>query len=104
MSSRDDSPLLRHAPATVQGRYLVVPPHAGVARHHFFGFHGQAQTAEVMADAFSGSVPDDDWLVVSVQALNIHYAGRNQEVPFQHEQRLLRLMHERTHKTFRVFK
>ena len=80
MSSRDDSPLLRHAPATVQGRYLVVPPHTGVARHHFFGFHGQAQTAEVMADAFSGSVPDDDWLVVSVQALNIHYAGRNQEV------------------------
>lgn len=80
MPSRDDSPLLRHAPATVQGRYLVVPPRAGVPRHHFFGFHGQAQTAEAMVEAFVGSVPEEDWLVVSVQALNTHYAGRNQDV------------------------
>ncbi len=80
MSTEGDAPLLRHAPATVQGRYLVKPPRASVAKHHWIGFHGQAQSAENMLDTFTRSVPGDDWLVVSVQALNQHYAGRSQDV------------------------
>lgn len=78
--SEGETPLLRHAPAVVQGRYLVRPPREGVTKHHWIGFHGQAQTADVMLDAFMRSVPGDDWLVVSVQALNLFYAARNQNV------------------------
>ncbi|MEO5988191.1 MAG: hypothetical protein ABIU54_00520 [Candidatus Eisenbacteria bacterium] len=80
MSSADDTPLLRHAPATVQGRYRIRPVRASPAKHHWIGFHGQAQTAEAVLDAFAASVPTDDWLVVSVQALNLFYAGRNRDV------------------------
>ncbi len=80
MSSKHVPALLRHAPATVQGRYVVRAPGAGAAAHHFIGFHGQGQTAEEMLAAFADSVPGDDWLVVSVQGLNTHYAGRNQAV------------------------
>jgi predicted esterase len=75
----EDARLLRHATAPVQGRYLVRPPR-GAARHHFIGFHGYAQNAEAMFDAFAGSVPGDEWLVVSVQALHPFYAGREQLV------------------------
>lgn len=74
-----DAPLLRHATAPIQGRYLVHPPR-GPVRHQFIGFHGYAQTAEVMLDAFARSVPGDDWLVVSVQALHPFYAGRSRQV------------------------
>ncbi len=80
MSSPDSSPLLRHASATTSGRYLVRPPRAGAAKHHMIGFHGYAQTAEAVLDVFARSVPGDDWLVVSVQALHLFYVGRGTEV------------------------
>ncbi len=80
MPSADETPLLRHAPATVQGRYLARPPRAGTARHHWIGFHGYAQTAEAMLEAFASCVPGDDWLVVSVQALHPFYVGSSNVV------------------------
>lgn len=71
--------LVRHAPATVEGRYLVRPAR-GEARHHWIGFHGQSQTAESLLEAFEASAPGDDWLVASVQALHPYYTSRGQQV------------------------
>ena len=70
------SPLVRHAPATVHGRYLVRPPApqpgatAKAAAPWLIGFHGQAQSAAVMLEPFVQAAPSDHWLVASVQALH----------------------------------
>lgn len=79
MSETPATPLVRFATAPVQGRFVVRPPR-GAAAHHLIGFHGYAQTAEDMAQAFARSVPGEDWLVVSVQALHPFYAGRTRNV------------------------
>lgn len=80
MPDSSDAPLVRHAAAPVQGRYVVRPPRGAGPAHQLIGFHGYAQTADGMFDAFCRSAPDDDWLVVSVQALHVFYAGRTQNV------------------------
>jgi predicted esterase len=73
-------PLLRHAPATVHGRYLVRPPRAGASGLWLVGFHGQGQSAEAFLEPLARVVPGDGWLVASVQGLNRWYAGRSNEV------------------------
>lgn len=80
MSPEPDAPLLRHAPATVPGRYLVLPPRTGAGGLWLVGFHGQGQTAEAFLEPL-GRVPHHDrWLVASVQGPNRYYAGRRNEV------------------------
>lgn len=76
MTAPDDAPLLRHAPATVHGRYLVRPASTGL---WLVGFHGQGQTAAAFYPALAASAPAD-WLVAAVQGLNRYYAGRSQDV------------------------
>lgn len=76
MTTPDDAPLLRHAPATVHGRYLVRPAGTGL---WLVGFHGQGQTAAAFHPALAASAPGN-WLVAAVQGLNRYYAGRSQDV------------------------
>jgi len=74
-----DEPHLRHAPATVHGRYLVLPAR-GDTRHWLIGFHGQAQTAEIFLESLARVPRGAGWLVASVQGLNRYYAGRTQQI------------------------
>lgn len=60
---------------TIHGRYLVRP---GSSRY-LVGFHGYAQTAEVMLRDLEQIAGADGWTLVSIQALNRFYA-RNEEV------------------------
>jgi len=60
---------------TIHGRYLVRP---GSSRY-LVGFHGYAQTAEVMLHDLEQIPGADAWTLVSMQALNRFYA-RNEEV------------------------
>ena len=71
-----DAPLLRYAPATVHGRYLVRPSGSG---RWLVGFHGQGQTAADFMPALAASAPDG-WLVAAIQGLHRYYAGRSQKV------------------------
>jgi predicted esterase len=80
MTDSNATPLVRNAPATVRGRYVVRPPGDVRPAHHLIGFHGYAQTAEVMLAPFALAAPGADWLVVSVQALHLFYAGRTRDV------------------------
>lgn len=75
-----DPPLLRHAPATVHGRYFVRPPRAAGAAFWLVGFHGQGQTADAFLPSLERIPRGDAWLVASVQGLHRHYAGREQRV------------------------
>jgi predicted esterase len=60
---------------SIHGRYLV---RRGSSRY-LVGFHGYAQTAEVMLRDLEQIPGADGWTLVSVQALNRFYA-RNEEV------------------------
>jgi len=75
-----DPALLRHAPATVHGRYLVQPPREGADGLWLVGFHGYAQSAEVFLEPLAGLSRGGRWRVVSVQALHPFYAGRSEQV------------------------
>jgi len=78
MATPPDAPLLRHAPATVHGRYVVRPAAAGAP--WLVGFHGQGQTAEAFFAPLARVSRGASWLVASVQGLNRYYAGRTNEV------------------------
>jgi predicted esterase len=74
------SSLLRHAPATVHGRYLVQPPREGADGLWLVGFHGYAQSADVFLERLAGLSRGGRWRVVSVQALHPFYTGRSEQV------------------------
>lgn len=80
MPEPDPEPLLRHAPATVHGRYLVRPARSRGAAPWLVGFHGYAQSADVMLEPFVRAAGSDRWLVASVQALHPFYVARTNEV------------------------
>lgn len=80
MAAPGNDPLLRHAPATVHGRYLVRPARAGTGGLWLVGFHGQGQTAGVFLEPLASVPRGDRWLVASVQGLNRWYAGRANDV------------------------
>lgn len=73
MSEAKRDPLLRHAPATVHGRYLVRPPRAGAPERWLVGFHGYAQSAAIFLPGLVQADPDARWLVASVQAPHPFY-------------------------------
>lgn len=72
-------PLLRHAPATVHGRYLVRPPRSSGPACWLVGFHGYAQSAAIFLPGLQRADPDERWLVASVQAPHPFYT-RSDEV------------------------
>jgi len=74
-----DTPLIRHAPAQVHGRYVVRPAPAGGGALWLVGFHGQAETAASFMESLERIPRGDAWLLASVQGLNRHYTRRNQE-------------------------
>jgi predicted esterase len=80
MAEPSASSLLRQAPATVHGRYLVQPASPGESGLWLIGFHGYAQSAEVFLEPLAQLAPGGRWLVASVQALHPFYAGRSNEV------------------------
>ena len=80
MTPPDDAPLLRHAPATVHGRYFVRPSTALGKPPWFVGFHGQAQTGAAIFAPLARTASDPRWLVASVQGLNRYYTGRGRDV------------------------
>jgi predicted esterase len=80
MPDAPDSPLLRHASATVHGRYLVQRPRSGAGGLWLVGFHGQGQTAQAFLEPLARVPRSDRWLVAAVQGLNRYYAGRSNDV------------------------
>ena len=78
--THDDPPHPRLIAATVHGRYLVRPPAAGVSDRWLIGFHGYAQTAEIMLDLLRPVPGAERWLVVAVQALHPFYNRANEIV------------------------
>lgn len=80
MSNDPEDTRLRHAPATVHGRYFVRPPDAGPGDLWLVGFHGQAQTADVFLPDLERIPRDPRWLVASIQGLNRYYAGRSRTI------------------------
>ncbi len=80
MTTDSDAPLLRHAPATVHGRYLVRPPRAGPGGLWLVGFHGYAQSADVFLEPLARTARTGRWGVASVQALHPFYARRTDDV------------------------
>lgn len=80
MSESPQAPLLRHALATVHGRFLVQPPASGARGLWLVGFHGYAQSAEAFLPELARVPRTANWLVTSVQALHPFYAGRSNAV------------------------
>lgn len=79
MTDPHDPPLLRHAAATVHGRYFVRPPGTAPADRWLVGFHGQAQAAGDFLGDLERIPRGPNWLVASVQGLNRYYAGRSRK-------------------------
>lgn len=80
MSDAPGAPLLRHATATVHGRYFVRPASSGSANGWLVGFHGQGQTAEAFLASLEQVPRGPRWMLVSVQGLNRHYTRRGREI------------------------
>ncbi len=68
-----NEPLLRHAPATMHGRYLVRPARGNAPAGWLVGFHGYAQSAAIFLPGLLRADPDSSWLVASVQAPHPFY-------------------------------
>jgi predicted esterase len=79
MTDSTIEPLLRHAPATVHGRYLVRPPRTSAAACWLVGFHGYAQSAAIFLPGLLRADVRANWLVASVQAPHPFYT-RTEEV------------------------
>jgi predicted esterase len=79
MSEPDSQPLLRHAPATVHGRYLVEPV-AASASCWLVGFHGYAQSAEVFLPLLTAVPRSGAWRAVAVQGLHPFYTRNDRDV------------------------
>ncbi len=73
MTDPKHEPLLRHAPATVHGRYLVRPPRTSGPACWLVGFHGYAQSAAVFLPGLLRADPESRWLVASVQGPHPFY-------------------------------
>jgi predicted esterase len=63
--------------ATVHGRFLV---RAGPPERLLVGFHGYAETAEVLLDELLEIPGIDAWTIASVQALHPFYTSREQRI------------------------
>jgi predicted esterase len=74
--------IARTIAAATHGRYLVVPPEAGVPAPWplLVGFHGYAEAAEAQLERMRAVPRAAGWLIVSVQALHRFYRGRSDEV------------------------
>jgi predicted esterase len=71
--------LERTIPVTIHGRYLVVPPQSP-AQGLLVGFHGYGENAEIQLERLQAIPESDQWVVVSIQALNRFYERRTDKV------------------------
>ena len=62
------------------GRYLVDAPEHVRAAGLLIGFHGYGEGAEAQMARLRAVPGAENWLLVSVQALNRFYRGRGEEV------------------------
>ena len=74
------SPLVRHAAATVHGRYLVQPARSAGAARWLVGFHGYGQSAAPFLPGLAAAARSGEWLVASVQALHPFYTRADEVV------------------------
>jgi predicted esterase len=71
---------VHHVETPTSGRLLVRAPAAGVtAAGVLVGFHGYAENAEAQMERLRQIDGTDQWLLVSVHALNRFYRGRSEE-------------------------
>ena len=70
---------VHHVETPTSGRLLVRPPATGVAAGVLVGFHGYAEDADAQMQRLAGISGTEQWLLVSVQALNRFYRGRSEE-------------------------
>jgi predicted esterase len=70
----------RTIPATMHGRYLVVPPASPGPAPVLVGFHGYAEAAEAQLDRMRAIAGADRWLLISIQGLNRFYHRRSNVV------------------------
>jgi predicted esterase len=68
-----------HIETPTSGRLLVRAPDAGAPAGVLVGFHGYAESADAQMERLAGIGATDQWLLVSVQALNRFYRGRSEE-------------------------
>ena len=80
MSERSE-PLLRHAPATFHGRFLVdVPPAPASPSCWLVGFHGYAQSAQIFMPLLTRATRSDAWLTAAVQAPHPFYTRGDRSI------------------------
>lgn len=80
MSDRSE-PLLRHAPATFHGRFLVdVPPAPAQPNCWLVGFHGYAQSAQIFLPSLTQAPRSNAWLVTAVQAPHPFYTRGDRSI------------------------
>ena len=71
---------VHHVETPTSGRLLVRAPAAGVTPLGVLvGFHGYAESAEMQVERLRQVDGTEQWLLVSVQALNRFYRGRSEE-------------------------
>jgi predicted esterase len=70
---------VHHVETPASGRILVQPPAAGSPAGVLAGFHGYAESADVHLERLRSIEGTDEWLVISIQALNRFYRGRSEE-------------------------
>jgi predicted esterase len=66
----------RNIAAATHGRFLVAPPEGLDAAPMLVGFHGYGEGAEAQLERLRAIPSADQWLIVSIQALNRFYDRR----------------------------
>ena len=70
---------VHHVETPASGRILVQAPAAGSPVGVLAGFHGYAEGADAQMERLRSIDGTDEWLLVSIQALNRFYRGRSEE-------------------------
>jgi dienelactone hydrolase len=70
---------IHHVETPVSGRILVQVPQNGSPAGVLAGFHGYAESADVHMDRMRSIGGSNQWLLISIQALNRFYRGRSED-------------------------
>ena len=65
---------------TIHGRYLLIPPAASGPAPVLIGFHGYAEDAQTQLERLQAIPDSNQWLCVSIQALNRFYDRRTNRI------------------------
>jgi predicted esterase len=69
-----------HVETTIRGRSVMMVPGRERPRNFLLGFHGYAENAEDQIGRLNRLVPDEDWLLCSIQALHPFYTRSDGQV------------------------